>query len=140
MRSHERRKREGTAFAVDPSPASGGDLPHHSMTKEACYLQGMECFIEDRYEEAIAWYKRALESDPAYADALLALAETYGRLGRYDEAIDAANRAASADPDEVMAQTSLSRFYMRKGMIEEAEAAAAKARVLGWKDELSRKG
>ncbi|RMD99315.1 MAG: tetratricopeptide repeat protein [Deltaproteobacteria bacterium] len=109
------------------------------MTREECYMQGMECFIEDRYEEAITWYEKALAHDPDYTDALLALGETYARLKRYDEAIEAAQRAAAADPNEVMAQTSLSRFYMEKGMIEEAEAAGAKARMLGWKAELREK-
>ena len=38
--------------------------------------------------------------------------------------------------DDVLAHTSLSILYQRKGMVPEAEAEAAKARVLGWKQQL----
>jgi hypothetical protein len=38
-----------------------------------------------------------------------------------------------------MAYTSLSVLYQKKGMIEEAEAQGAKARVLGWKQQLKNK-
>jgi hypothetical protein len=39
----------------------------------------------------------------------------------------------------VLAHTSLSVLYMKKGMIPEAEAESAKARVLGWKQQLKGK-
>ena len=42
------------------------------------------------------------------------------------------------DPDDVLAHTSLSVLYQKKGMIPEAEAEGAKARVLGWKQQLKK--
>jgi Flp pilus assembly protein TadD len=59
-------------------------------------------------------------------------------LQRYDEAIEAANKITEIDPDDVLAHTSLSVLYMKKGMIPEAEAEGAKARVLGWKQQLKK--
>jgi Flp pilus assembly protein TadD len=61
-------------------------------------------------------------------------------LQRYDEAIEVANKIAEIDPDDVLAHTSLSVLYQKKGMIPEAEAEGAKARVLGWKQQLRKGG
>jgi Tfp pilus assembly protein PilF len=51
-----------------------------------------------------------------------------------------AQRIAEIDPDDVLAHTSLSVLYQKKGMIPEAEAEGAKARVLGWKQQLKKGG
>jgi hypothetical protein len=42
-------------------------------------------------------------------------------------------------PKDQLAWSSLSLFYVRNGQIPEAEAAGAKARVLGWGDQLKSK-
>src|SRR5579871_3828535 len=47
-------------------------------------------------------------------------------------------RIAELDADDVLAHTSLSVLYQKKGMIAEAEAEGAKARVLGWKQQLKK--
>ena len=47
-------------------------------------------------------------------------------------------RLAEIEPDDVLAHTSLSVLYQKKGMIPEAEAEGAKARVLGWKQQLKK--
>jgi Tfp pilus assembly protein PilF len=57
-------------------------------------------------------------------------------LQRNDQAIEVAQQIAEIDPDEVLAHTSLSVLYQKKGMIAEAEDEGAKARVLGWKQQL----
>ena len=46
------------------------------MNKEEQYNEGMELFAQDKLDEAIAAYQRALDEDPNYADALHALAIT----------------------------------------------------------------
>ena len=61
-------------------------------------------------------------------------------MQRYDEAIVVAQKTTELDPDDVLARTSLSVLYMKKGMIPEAEAEGAKARVLGWKQQLKKVG
>lgn len=103
------------------------------MTKEENYNQGMELFAQDKLDEAVAAYGRALEEDPNYADALHALAMTYAHQEKIDQAIEVAKRLIEAAPDDELAYTSLSIFYQQKGMIAEAEQIAAKARTLGWK-------
>lgn len=107
------------------------------MTKEQHYNAGMEFFVQERLDDAIASYQRALAEDPDYADALEALAMTYAHMGRLDEAVEAGKRLIEVAPGDEMAYTSLSIVYQRKGMIAEAESIAAKAKTLGWKRQLS---
>ena len=51
------------------------------MNKEECYNQGMEYFAQDRLEDAIAAYLRALDEDPNYADAFCNRGITKLKLG-----------------------------------------------------------
>lgn len=106
------------------------------MNKEEFYNQGMELFAQEKLDEAIAAYQRALAEDASYADALQALAMTYAQLGRLDDAIAAGKRLIEVAPDDELAYTSLSIFYQQKGMIAEAEQVGAQARTLGWKRQL----
>jgi len=109
------------------------------VSKEDSYNEGMEFFAQDKLDEAAAAYQKALEEDPNYVDALLALAMTYGHQNRLDEAIEIAKRLIQIVPDNELAHTSLSIFYQRKGMIAEAEHVAVQARTLTWKRQLSEK-
>ena len=109
------------------------------MTKEEYYNQGMEFFAEDRPDEAIEAYQKALEEDPNYADALHALAMAYANQEKLDEAIEVGKKLIEVNPEDELAYTSLSIFYQRKGMIAEAEHISAKARTLGWKRQLQEK-
>ena len=109
------------------------------MSKEEHYNQGMEFFTEDRLDEAVAAYQRALEEDPNYVDALHALAMTYAHQEKLDEAIQVGKKLIEVAPDDELAYTSLSIFYQQKGMIDEAEHIGAQARTLGWKRQLNEK-
>jgi tetratricopeptide (TPR) repeat protein len=107
------------------------------VSKEDSYNQGMEFFVEDKFDEAAAAYLRALDEDANYADALHALAMTYSHQEKFDQAIEVGKRLIEATPDDELAYTSLSIFYQQKGLIAEAEAVAAKARTVGWKRQLN---
>jgi tetratricopeptide (TPR) repeat protein len=96
----------------------------------------MERFAEGRIGEAVEAYRRALSEDPAYADALHALAMAYAADDKLDEAIETGKKLVEICPDDELAYTSLSIFCQRKGLIAEAESHAAKARTLGWKRQL----
>lgn len=109
------------------------------MSKEDHYNAGMEFFAQDRVEEAIAAYERALAEDPNYADALHALAMALANRGDLDRAIELGKRLIDLAPEDELAHTSLSIFYQQKGMIAEAEHIGAKARTLGWKRQLGEK-
>lgn len=106
------------------------------QTAEDHYYAALDLVAEGKASEAVDEYKKALEADPAFADAMHGLTRAYQDLQRFDEAIAVAQRLAEMDPEDILAHTSLSILYQRKGMIPEAEAEANKARILGWKQQL----
>jgi tetratricopeptide (TPR) repeat protein len=107
---------------------------------EDSYYAALDFMAEGHLEQAIASYKESLAADPTFTEAMHGLARALQDLQRYDEAIEVAQRIAEIDPDDVLAHTSLSVLYQKKGMIAEAEAEGAKARVLGWKQQLKKGG
>lgn len=108
------------------------------QSAEDHFYTGLDLYSEGKQDEAIAAYRRAIEADPDYSDALHGLARIYQDQNRLDEAIEISQKLASLDPDDVLPHTSLSILFQKKGMIAEAEAEANKARVLGWKQQLKR--
>lgn len=96
----------------------------------------MEFFAQEKLDEAVSAYQRALTEDPNYAEALHALAMTYAHQEKLDEAIETGKKLIAVAPEDELAYTSLSIFYQQKGMIAEAEEVAAKSRTLSWKRQL----
>ena len=103
------------------------------------YYAALDLFAEGKQDEAIAQYRKSIEIDPTFTDALHGLARAYQDTGRFDDAIEIAKRIAELDPNDILAHTSLSILYQKKGMIPEAEAEGNKARILGWKQQLKEK-
>ena len=103
---------------------------------EEHYYSALDHYGEGRLAEAIADYRAAITADPTFLDAMHGLARAYQDTEQLDAAIEVASRITDLDPDDVLAHTSLSILVQRKGMVPEAEAEAAKARVLGWKQQL----
>jgi Flp pilus assembly protein TadD len=110
------------------------------QTAEMHYSCALDLFTEGEHEHALTEYEKSLAADPTFTEAMHGLARALQDLGRLDEAIAVARRIAEIDPDDVLAYTSLSVLYQKKGMIPEAEAEGAKARVLGWKQQLKPSG
>lgn len=105
---------------------------------EEQYFVALARMGDGELEKAAEAFESSLLADPTYTEAMHGLARVLQDLQRYDEAIEMAKRIAELDPDDVLAHTSLSVLYQKKGMIEEAEAEGAKARVLGWKQQLKK--
>ncbi|HUO14179.1 MAG TPA: tetratricopeptide repeat protein [Verrucomicrobiae bacterium] len=104
------------------------------------YFAALDLMGEGNLEKAVAAFRESIDADPTFTEAMHGLARALQDLERYDEAIDLAKKIAEIDPDDVLAHTSLSVLYQKKGMIAEAEAEGAKARVLGWKQQLKKGG
>lgn len=102
------------------------------------YFAALDLMAEGQTEKAVNAYRSSIAADPTYTEAMHGLARVLQDLERYDEAIAVAQKIADIDPDDVLAHTSLSVLYQKKGMIAEAEAEGAKARVLGWKQQLKK--
>src|SRR5947209_13156149 len=114
--------------------------PVSRQRAEDHYYGAIDLFSEGKHEEALSEYQRSLDADPTFTEAMHGMARTLQDLGRLDDAISIAKRITEVDPDDVLAHTSLSVLYQKKGMIPEAEAEGAKARVLGWKQQLKQGG
>ena len=97
----------------------------------ALYREGFGHFANDRLEQAIDCYQRAIEGDPKLAIAWNGLAMALAQQGDLDGAIEAGKRLVELEPDDPLSHTSLSMFYQRKGMIPEAEDEKATATRLG---------
>lgn len=98
--------------------------------REEYFNQGLTHFAKRESDEAIAAFKQAIDCDPSYADAYLALAQAFDQKGVTDDAIAAIKEAIELNPQEPLYHTSLSVFYRKKGMIPEAEAELAQAMEL----------
>ena len=112
--------------------------PEARQKAEEVYYAALDLMADGKLEESIRAYHEALAIDPKFTDALHGLARVLQDLQRFDDAITIAKQIAELDPDDVLAHTSLSVLYQKKGMIAEAEAEGAKARVLGWKQQLKK--
>lgn len=89
---------------------------------------------------ARAMLEAILAEQPDHADSLEVLGMLVSEAGELDRAIELTERVLTQRPDSIMAHANLSRFWMLKGDKTIAEDWQAKARVLGWKDEIRRKG
>jgi len=107
---------------------------------EDFYYSALDLMAEGNLQQAVAAFKESLQADPTFTEAMHGLARALQDLERFDEAIAVAKRISEIDPEDVLAHTSLSVLYQKKGMIPEAEAEGAKARVLGWKQQLKGRG
>jgi len=107
---------------------------------EDFYYNALDLMAEGNLQPAVAAFKQSLQADPTFTEAMHGLARALQDLERFDEAIEVAKRISEIDPEDVLAHTSLSVLYQKKGMIPEAEAEGAKARVLGWKQQLKGRG
>ncbi len=91
--------------------------------------QGIHCELglalcdSQRQEEAVVEYHRALEIDPAYADACLNLAAALDHLERYEEALPLAERAVALAPKSAWALFNLGNVRRAVGMVGLASAA-----------------
>jgi TolB-like protein/Flp pilus assembly protein TadD len=83
-----------------------------------------------RFDQAIAEGKRAVELDPLSLIANLELATTYDYARQYDQAIEQLGKAIELDPNWYLAHMLLCQTYDLKGQFAQATAEGEKAREL----------
>ena len=101
----------------------------------ALYREGFRHFAEDRIDEAIDCYRRAVEAEPDLAIAWNGLSLPLRRKGDVDGAIEAGLKIIELEPDDPLSHTNLSILYQEKGLIQEAEDEKALAMQLQLKAE-----
>ncbi|HXB68356.1 MAG TPA: tetratricopeptide repeat protein [Candidatus Acidoferrales bacterium] len=96
----------------------------------AYYTLGNEYNNQRRIPEAIRQYRRALQVDPRYPEALYGLGFSLEQLGQPSEAAALFSAAVEAKPGYALAWLHLGRALMQTGHREEGEKALAKAAQL----------
>jgi protein O-GlcNAc transferase len=94
-------------------------------TREECFGKGLSLYGQNKHEEAVAELKKALEVDPRFADAYLAIGHALHKLKRFPEAVEAIKKAIEINPQDPMYHTSLSTVYRDMGRIPDAEEEMA---------------
>ena len=54
---------------------------------------GTDYYMQDKYDDAMKAFEKALEVNPYSAKAYVGLGSTFFKLGKYQETVDALNRA-----------------------------------------------
>lgn len=93
-------------------------------------------FTLGEHEKALGLIAEALALAPDHAGAWHAKAEIHFDRRDLDDALQAAEKALALHED-VHVHTSLSRIWMERGDKEKAEHHGARARILGWKEQLN---
>ncbi len=87
-------------------------------------------------EAALEKLDQAVKEDPASFPAWHAMAEIRFDQGNYEQALEAGTIAVGIKEADVHIHTTLSRIWMELGDKDQAEKHGARARVLGWKEQL----
>ncbi len=66
---------------------------------ERLYSQGLGVLSRDDYARAAAFFEKAVEIDPAYAEAWYQAGFSYGMIGKHEEALKASKQAAKLRPE-----------------------------------------
>ena len=114
-------------------------LPMPGPPDDVRFLKALAANRKGDKAGARALLEALLAEQPDHADSLEVLGMLVSEAGELDRAIELTERVLKQRPDSIMAHANLSRFWMLKGDKTTAEDWQAKARVLGWKDELRRK-
>ncbi len=94
---------------------------------ETWNLRGHLYFLTGALDDAIAWYKKAVNKDTRYAEAHHNLANAYRKKGLIDEAIEEHEKALKINPTFVQAYRDLGKTYEEKGLFKEAMNAYFRA-------------
>jgi Tfp pilus assembly protein PilF len=111
-------------------------MPEETRTVEELLEAALDRMVEGDAAGAATAFEQVLAIDPRQPEARHGLVRALEDAGRSDEALRLVEQMIAEDPEDVLAMTRLSMLYQHRGMIAEAEAAAARAKILGWKQEL----
>jgi tetratricopeptide (TPR) repeat protein len=107
-----------------------------NMTPQSLVDEATFEFTMGDHTAALEKLEQAVKLDPACFAAWHAMAEIQFDQDNFEAALDAGNIAVGIKEDDIHIHTSLSRIWMELGNTDEAEKHGARARILGWKDQL----
>ncbi|HWZ52157.1 MAG TPA: tetratricopeptide repeat protein [Granulicella sp.] len=103
---------------------------------EALFEAALDAMAGGDAAGAVAGFEQVLAIEPGHSEARHGLVRALEDAGRVEDALRLTEQLIAEDPEDVLAVTRLSMLYQHQGKIAEAEAAAARAKILGWKQEL----
>ena len=106
------------------------------MTPQSLVDEATFEFTMGDHAAALEKLEQAVKLDPACFAAWHAMAEIQFDQDNLEAAVDAGNIAVGIKEDDIHIHTSLSRIWMELGNKDEAEKHGARARILGWKEQL----
>lgn len=96
-------------------------------TAERFYMQGLGFLSRDDCEKALPYFKRAVDSDPTYAEAWAQTGFCNGILGRHEEALKASRQAIRLRPDSVESYVNIGSAYAYLGQYKDSADAYRQA-------------
>jgi tetratricopeptide (TPR) repeat protein len=97
---------------------------------EADYREGLNLVLQDKYEEALAFFQRAIRKNPRHAEAWFHAGFVEGKLGMAKEKIAAYREALRIKPDSAIVHYSLGVTYALAGQGAPAMAELAALREI----------
>jgi serine/threonine protein kinase len=88
--------------------------------KEVFYKLGDVWLGKGEHKKAISYYKRAIEIDPEYSQAIAGLGDAYFELGVFDKAVIYYKLAIKLSPDDRYNYYKLGKTLANKGSLDEA--------------------
>ena len=90
---------------------------------DAHQMLGQLTSTQDRYEEALGHYRRALELDPEHKNSLMGMASSYRALGRKEEALVGFRRVLEISGHDTRATLAIADIEFNLGRLDEAAQA-----------------
>ncbi len=94
---------------------------------EVYYNLGNALSYQGNYDQAIAWWQRALDLNPDFAEAHQNQAEVWQKLGEFEKAISCYFKAVGIVPDWTEGYWNLGLCFCRQDKLDEAVACFQKA-------------
>jgi tetratricopeptide (TPR) repeat protein len=94
---------------------------------ERMYSQGVALLSRDDYARALAFFEKATELDPNYAEAWYQAGFCYGSLGRHNDALKASKQALKLRPDWTEAVVNIGASNFALGNYKDAADAYKQA-------------
>ncbi|MBX3134763.1 tetratricopeptide repeat protein [Candidatus Obscuribacterales bacterium] len=106
------------------------------LAAESYYFRANDLVTQGKVDEAIAQYQKAIETDPAYADALADLGAIYSLQKQPDKAAELYQRAIKEKPNDALFRTNYARVLAQLGRITESKSELERAYQLNPKDKV----
>jgi uncharacterized protein (TIGR03032 family) len=115
-------------YVVDDNNLAEIKMPETSIEHAApLFEKGADLYNENRKEEALVEYAKALKVQPDYLPATFNMAIALGDLGRFDEAEQVLLDVVERDASIVETYNSLGYVYYKKGAFEKSQQNFEKA-------------